>query len=244
MKLNLTLTIFFCLIISNVGNTASFDCKTAKTNIEELICQNSEISQLDENLSKLYNEIKIKAKKPKLLIRNQFEWLKKRDQCLDKICLNDEYKSREEFLTKWPEYEANLIPTFKDLPSGSSMKEEYFLEDKLSKYQLQLQEKHDKLIELLISLNIKNSYPSLISALKDQQNSWNKFILDECNLVGIFIGAGGSWPLNYMMKCEINLIKDRLLKIESVIDCIKKTPSKESWSYTSKCLPRLNVLAK
>ena len=254
MKLKLILTILFCLAFSINGKSASFDCKTAKPNIETIICNNSEISKMDENLSKLYFEIKIKAKKPKILHLNQLEWLEKRDKCFDEICLKREYESRNEFLTKWLEYEEN--PAFEiemnkfiyksainDLPSGSAMKDGYNLDEKFSNNKIKLEEKHDELIKLLISLDFENINPSVIPAIKDQQNAWNNFIIDECHLIGILSGAGGSWPLNYATKCKIRLIKNRFLKIENVINCIKNTPSNEKWNYSSKCLPKLGQLA-
>ena len=68
----LILTLFFFLVIPQNLLSASFDCKLAKSNIEKLICSNSEISSLDDDLSKAYLDIKNNAQKPKFLKKNHY----------------------------------------------------------------------------------------------------------------------------------------------------------------------------
>ncbi|MGV8933452.1 MAG: lysozyme inhibitor LprI family protein [Gallionellaceae bacterium] len=70
---------------------ASFDCGKAQSKVEHLICDNAEISKLDEELAAAYKAaLQVKGKSDE--VKNiQLNWLKVRNRCLSKDCINQEY---------------------------------------------------------------------------------------------------------------------------------------------------------
>ena len=87
---------FFTLVLSALACTksiqaASFDCSKAGNKIERAICQDSEISKLDEDLSKVYRAVRAKDKG---VVKEQRAWLKKRNKCSDSSCLKSVYTAR------------------------------------------------------------------------------------------------------------------------------------------------------
>ena len=77
----------------------SFDCKTAQGFIEETVCTDPELAELDNRLGAEIKMTLEKSEDTKSIRDTQKIWLKeKRNKCKDKECLMLEYKSRlEEF---------------------------------------------------------------------------------------------------------------------------------------------------
>ena len=245
------------LIVSAPAFGASFDCSLAKSRIEKLICANAELSSVDKELSKTFFDMKSKSKRPDLLTKSQLEWLKNRDECKDEFCLIGEYKTRNEFISNWLEYENNtLLKAGGEVqctdrpecwPEGSAMHTGLTLVAKLEEISAQLEFKHAELIALLSSSPNYNgeSAPDsrVISALKAQQVTWVKYRADECELIGSLSGAGGSWPSTYSNECEVNLTEERLHRVKSAIKCIQKIPLEKRWMEQANCLQQLAPLA-
>jgi uncharacterized protein len=74
---------------------ASFDCAKATTKVEKMICQEDELSQLDEKLSQIYSSFYLLTKEVKT---DQRAWMKKRNTCQDNTCVQTLYKQRIEEL--------------------------------------------------------------------------------------------------------------------------------------------------
>ncbi|QDQ25352.1 DUF1311 domain-containing protein [Chitinimonas arctica] len=72
------------------ASAASFDCTTAKRTAEKLICTDSNLSKLDEQLHEAYR----KLGSNKQLRTQQRAWLKTRDACLEVTCLTGVYGQR------------------------------------------------------------------------------------------------------------------------------------------------------
>ena len=70
---------------------ASFDCVKAKSDVEKAICQDEELSKLDEELNKVYTSFYFLTKEMKT---DQREWLKQRNQCQDTACIKEVYTAR------------------------------------------------------------------------------------------------------------------------------------------------------
>jgi len=239
------------------AHAASFDCSIAKSDIEKSICSNAELSSADENLSKSYNEVKGKAQRPDLLIQNQLEWLKHRNECKEESCLVSEYKSRMEFISNWLTYENKTLPKAggevqctdrpECWPEGSAMNTGLTLVASLEKKTSQLELKHTELITLLsASPNYKGDKSPdfrVISALNELQVSWLKYRSAECELVGSLTGAGGSWPSTYANECEVDLTEERLRRINAAIKCIEKIALNKRWMEQASCLQQLAPLA-
>jgi len=76
----------------------SFDCAKAGTNFEIAICSDTDLAELDKNLSNTYSILKkqLEAKEKQELITSQRLWLKQRDTSCsaDVSCLRDSYFKR------------------------------------------------------------------------------------------------------------------------------------------------------
>jgi uncharacterized protein len=72
----------------------SFDCQKAKTFTEKAICQDPELSAVDDELSALYLAAEERSKNPKALKKEQEKWLKSRDTCQTNVCVKKSYQKR------------------------------------------------------------------------------------------------------------------------------------------------------
>lgn len=78
--------------ISASSYAASFDCAKSSTKIEKLICTNENLSQLDNELARLYTATK--SQNPNI-VSQQREWLKKkRGTCETVDCLSQAYREQ------------------------------------------------------------------------------------------------------------------------------------------------------
>lgn len=81
------LVFFFCA----QGKSQSW-CANAKTDVERTICGDASLSQLDEHLAQIFNQIRAVVGDPKTVIKEQRGFLKRRTACgTDALCLAREY---------------------------------------------------------------------------------------------------------------------------------------------------------
>lgn len=79
-------------LLSLESRAASFDCRKASTQVENLICADSALSGLDDDLERAYRSAKIGNSDVPV---NQRDWLLNvRNQCTTNVCLEVAYKSR------------------------------------------------------------------------------------------------------------------------------------------------------
>lgn len=79
---------------ANIGQAASFDCAKAATLIERSICEDQELSYVDEKLNLIYRAALRKLSHSKELKLQQRKWLVERDSCQDSACIRRSYDSR------------------------------------------------------------------------------------------------------------------------------------------------------
>jgi uncharacterized protein len=116
------------LLAPGMSLAASFDCNRATTVVEKLICAEPGLSQLDESLSKTYQEVLRSVADPAGLKQEQAKWLREvRNLCTDSVCLEKEYRNRlavlekllpnlpEQFLGKWTGYSRMIEAVYGDL---------------------------------------------------------------------------------------------------------------------------------
>lgn len=82
------------LLVSPSVFAASFDCDKAATFIENAICDNSEISNLDDTLSSSYRSALKDFDKADAIKLAQRDWIKKRNLCKNEVCLKNSYIQR------------------------------------------------------------------------------------------------------------------------------------------------------
>ncbi len=107
----LILVISGWLALGMTAQAASFDCQKAQSKVEHLICDDPEISKLDDELSKTYQDDLSKAndKQKQQLITEQKHWLKNtRNVCQDITCLKLAYWSRQAALATFFEPKSPL----------------------------------------------------------------------------------------------------------------------------------------
>lgn len=101
MKINIpSLTIIMaCFFPIKEAAATSFDCKSAKTSVEQAICLDENLSLNDEKMSRLYKEKVRNTRDAQLIIQNQRDWLRLvRNRCSSIQCLQEAYNLRIESL--------------------------------------------------------------------------------------------------------------------------------------------------
>ena len=78
---------------------ASFDCGKAGTKVEHIICDNSEISQLDEELAASYKAALQDQAQAEAIKQTQKQWMKERNGCAEVGCVKLAYETRLASLT-------------------------------------------------------------------------------------------------------------------------------------------------
>ena len=89
--MNFFYALFLGVFLSTSIFAASFDCKKATTKNEKIICSDSVISKLDEDLVKNYKQVK--AFNPNI-VADQRQWLASLKSCDDAACLKSKYEDR------------------------------------------------------------------------------------------------------------------------------------------------------
>ena len=98
----------FALVLESIaGSAASFDCNQAATEVEKLICSDTELSRLDDILVEEYRLALERTGNPWNLVLEQRKWLVKRNACNERTCLVDTYTSRLPLLQATPAYDQN-----------------------------------------------------------------------------------------------------------------------------------------
>lgn len=113
-----------CLFGMPSLRSASFDCVKAKTKIDKLICGDPKLSEADDKLNALYNDVLAKSPVPEDTKQQQLEWVKEsRNTCKNTDCLWQAYTTRisdlEEQLAKLP-FKPALDKPLLVLPSSSA----------------------------------------------------------------------------------------------------------------------------
>jgi uncharacterized protein len=88
------LSLLTLALLASTAQAVSFDCQKAKTFTEKAICQNPELSALDDELDAEYQAVKAKGGNNKALKKQQDKWLKERDACQTEGCVKKAYQKR------------------------------------------------------------------------------------------------------------------------------------------------------
>lgn len=180
-SLGLALLISVC--IGGVGQAASFDCNKATTEAETAICNDPELSALDERLSGVYvrgRQVTKNVSGSYLEIQNdQIDWLNKRNQCgPETSCLLNVYQTRieelKEFdfenLFKLSELEKQMCKDQAEIGFDSGITQKMF--DAGNEYNLCL----EKIIVSLVTATTLVDRQSISNYLEDLSNSYQRII--------------------------------------------------------------------
>lgn len=121
------LTLFYCCFGVMPAVAASFDCAKASNFTEHSICDNGELSALDNELARLYKETVQNTTDASVLKQEQRDWLTTRNRCTDVDCIKIAYQQRmqivqsgqtqqESLVTSQPEAETQEASTQNTVP--------------------------------------------------------------------------------------------------------------------------------
>jgi uncharacterized protein len=97
MQWNFSLSLLFVLAITLspiAGHAASFDCAKAASQVEKMICEEEELSSLDDELAAKYRAVKGATGAADQIQRDQLKWLAERNACGDAACIKAAYTGR------------------------------------------------------------------------------------------------------------------------------------------------------
>ena len=85
-RFNIVLLFILLLLNYETVFSAGFDCSKASTKIEKLICQDSLLNKLDEELSNVFNQLKkdLPTNQFNAIKKTQIQWIKSRNKSLCK----------------------------------------------------------------------------------------------------------------------------------------------------------------
>lgn len=82
------------LVMGCAAQAASFDCGKARSKVEHIICDNPEISKLDDDLNTAYKAAVQDKQQAEVIKQAQKQWMKKRNVCADSACVEQAYEMR------------------------------------------------------------------------------------------------------------------------------------------------------
>ena len=82
------------LMIGVTAQAASFDCEKASTKVEHMICDDLEISKLDNELNSAYKAAVQDKQHANKVKQAQKQWMKERNGCADAACVKGAYEAR------------------------------------------------------------------------------------------------------------------------------------------------------
>ncbi len=94
VKNPLVVSLLFFSIFPFLAEATSFDCSKATTKIEKMICSEEDLSVQDSRLADLYKEVMGIVKDKEVLKKDQRGWLRERNACEAKACVEESYKKR------------------------------------------------------------------------------------------------------------------------------------------------------
>lgn len=98
-----------CLMFCASAQAASFDCANAQSRVEHLICADADLSKLDEEMATAYaTALRDKKQSGETRVAQRL-WVKKRNGCVDRDCLEMAYRIRAHDLTIG-QAERSLVP--------------------------------------------------------------------------------------------------------------------------------------
>ncbi len=87
-------TMLMCLILTPWARAATFDCDKASTSVEKVICSDTRLTNLDDQLGRQYKDVLAALSNGGALKAEQKAWLSSRNQCKDSDCIMKAYDDR------------------------------------------------------------------------------------------------------------------------------------------------------
>jgi len=88
------LTVLLCFALTPAASAASFDCNKASSFAEKVVCSDSRLTVMDDELGRLYKAALASAPKNEALHAEQKAWQAARYRCKDSDCIMQAYTDR------------------------------------------------------------------------------------------------------------------------------------------------------
>lgn len=82
------------LVLMHSARAATFDCTKASNFVEKVICSNSHLTSMDDQLGRLYKDALATSSNSTAIKTEQKAWLSARNQCKDSDCIMKAYADR------------------------------------------------------------------------------------------------------------------------------------------------------
>lgn len=130
------------LLLGITAQAASFDCAKAGTKVEHIVCDNPDISKLDDELSQSYKAARQNNAQADNIKQAQMQWMRERNGCADAACVKGAYEERNKALSKPEQKQTGKHERKSDIGKRSVSSESYSLvmskNDELCNHMLQM----------------------------------------------------------------------------------------------------------
>ena len=111
-----------CLVLTPWARAATFDCDKASTFVEKVICSDTRLTNLDDQLGRQYKDALAASSNSGALKAEQKAWLSSRDQCKDSDCIMKAYDDRISILSAMsaPAKSGDVTGTYKMKDRGAA----------------------------------------------------------------------------------------------------------------------------
>ena len=115
-------TMLMCLILTPWARAATFDCDKASTSVEKVICSDTRLTNLDDQLGRQYKDVLAASSNGGALKAEQKAWLSSRNQCKDSDCIMKAYDDRIRVLNAMsaPAKSGDVTGTYKMKDRGAA----------------------------------------------------------------------------------------------------------------------------
>jgi uncharacterized protein len=111
-----------CLVLTSWARAATFDCDKASTSVEKVICSDTRLTNLDDQLGRRYKDALAASSNSGALKAEQKAWLSSRNQCKDSDCIIKAYDDRISVLSAMssPAKSGDVTGTYKMKDRGAA----------------------------------------------------------------------------------------------------------------------------
>jgi uncharacterized protein len=190
------------MFICASANAASFDCAKARSKIEKLICADSDLSNLDQDLGEIYSMDLARDIDAVNLKTSQRTWLAKRDLCADSMCVKQAYEDRLAQL--YCDEKSNLRGS-----AQGALQCSYFSLQLLERELTPLEEKYGKKLAA-----DTNNPEYTATTFKREAKAWRDYRDAQCALYGATEGGLDKWKSAFAVGCAWTETKNRVDKLK------------------------------
>ncbi|HET7865187.1 MAG TPA: lysozyme inhibitor LprI family protein [Burkholderiaceae bacterium] len=184
------------------AQAASFDCTKSKTGVEQKICADRELSDLDERLAEVY-EFELAGADAAPIRAAQKAWLDARNRCRDNACIRQRYEERI----------PALLCEGRSTGSAIGSSQCAYFQTRLAERQLApLQEKFASQVAAA-----SNNKPYAEEVLVAEEKAWRAYRDARCALHGEREGGSDGWKNAWGGLCILEETQKRIASLKKEI---------------------------